>query len=234
MKITEYSPLHYLWQQPKVIRDKEFKKYNFISENYFSFTPVLPPLMEKELVKNIENFYTNYWLRSKYVKNYNWYYITREVFDILTAYLNDLGPVKILEIAGGTGWLTHILRKKGLNVTLNELVVPSKDYYQRKQQYVPIDVKGNILHRDISGFNVFILTWPNYEEPWSLELLKKLPKSSILIYQGETKGGCCATPEFFEHLDENFSEISEITSSLNEHHVRFMGMHDWWSVYIKN
>lgn len=234
MKITEYSPLHYLWQQPKNIRDKEFKKHRFVVRGNLQSIPVLPPLMEKELVKDIENYCDNYWLRNRYVKNYNWYYMTREVFNILTTYLRGLGDVKILEVAGGSGWLTHVLRKKGLNVTLNDLAVPSKDYYRRKQQYVPIDVKGNILHRDISGFNVFILTWPSYEEVWSLELLKKLPKGSILIYQGETKGGCCATSEFFEYLVESFSEISEITSSLNDHHVRFMGMHDWWSVCIKN
>lgn len=234
MKITEYSPLHYLWQQPKDIRDREFKKYQFVSKENLQSMPILPPLMEKELIKNIENYCDNYLLRSKYVKNYNWYYMTREVFDILTSYLHGLGSVKILEVAGGTGWLTHVLRKKGLDVSLNDLVVPSKDGYRRKQQYVPINVKGNILHRDISGFNVFILTWPSYEEVWSLELLKKLPKGSILIYQGESKGGCCATTEFFDYLDENFSKKSGITSNLNYHHVRFMGMYDWWSVYTKD
>lgn len=234
MKITEYSPLHYLWQQPKDIRDREFKKYNFISEKRFSSIPVLPPLMEKELIRNIEGYCDNYWLRNRYVKNYNWYYMTREVYSILTTYLRGLGSVKILEVAGGTGWLTHILRKKGLDVTLNDLVVPSKDYYKRKQQYVPIDIKGNILYRDISSFNVFILTWPCYEKDWGLKLLQKLPKGSILIYQGETSSGCCANDDFFDYLETNFTEREGITTALNEHHVQFMGMHDWWSVYVKN
>ena len=54
-----------------------------------------------------------------------------------------------------------------------------------------------------------------------------------MILEGEEKGGCTATDEFFDVLSADFEPLDIETLALNEHFRTFAGLHDRWQILRK-
>lgn len=188
--------------------------------------------MPKEYYKEICNTFNNWETRNEHTKNYSWPIVTKECADILG---NLLQGRKVLDVAGGNGFITKLLRGRGVDIKLLDHIEIStaKTFYTRIDAHAPLDYSEDILTFDIKEFDAFILSWPCYDAGWAYEFIKRLKSGDVLIYQGESQGGCTADDAFYEYLySSKFQYEEDISDKLYENHVRFSGIHDNWNIYI--
>lgn len=79
-----------------------------------------------------------------------------------------------------------------------------------------------------SARNVF-MAWPPYDNPMAYNVVKNMKLGKVLIFVGESEGGCTGDENFFRYLRENFEEV-EVEASIPS----WIGIHDNVYVYKKN
>ena len=169
-------------------------------------------------------------LREEYITQIGFVFYTKEVIDLLSDYLLDKS--NIVEIGAGTGYLSKLLLNKGINLTPVDSLI---GFYHTQvfTKYHTEILKGDgIDYVKVNNPNVVILSWPDYESDFAAKVVECMSADAILIYQGESCGGCTADYDFFNQLD-NFELQTVITELLDEYHIPFFGMHDEWEVYKK-
>lgn len=169
-------------------------------------------------------------LRHKNISVRGFPIITRELLDDLIDVLKDK---TVIDIGCGAGYLSYHLKDNGINIRAIDKDIEDNEYDFKKNCFTDSIEKVNYLRLDSYNYDVFIISWPNYQETDIELLLDLIPKDSLIIYQGENYGGCCGTDEFFEKLDEKFIECDEINRMLNKYHLQFEGIHDYWKCYKK-
>ena len=78
-----------------------------------------------------------------------------------------------------------------------------------------------------------LLVWPNLDTPFGERVAHAMCSGQVLILEGEEKGGCTATDEFFDVLSADFELLDVETLALNEHFRAFAGLHDRWQILRK-
>ena len=182
----------------------------------------------------------SYRIRERHIHTRGFPIITKECLDVLSGIL---AGHTVLDCGAGSGYLTHHLQRQGVEIEglvlgPNQFTLPGTrmryNYYGFKRTFMKKRLlKGNYLTHDLSGYSAFILSWPDYSHPAAYQLLQRLPAGALLIYQGESDGGCCADDDFFVYLEDNFEEREEMTHALNAVHCQFFGIHDKWRVAIR-
>ena len=136
---------------------------------------------------------------------------------------NKLNNKKVLEVGAGQGWIASKLTELGIDITPTDLY-PNSDNPYWKGEYSPfvyVEQKEAIDAVKEYDFDVLLMSWPCYGDDWAYETLKQLPCGKDLLYIGESYGGCCATPEFFELIDTKYKEWEIYT-----HYEPFDAIHD--------
>ncbi|WNV45924.1 S-adenosyl-L-methionine-dependent methyltransferase [Aeromonas phage AerS_266] len=188
----------------------------------------IPPTLSKEKFQGKDFSFGSQWdVRCKYTRLIAWFILTTEVKGILSNYLKGK---KVLEVASGTGYLAAHMKDAGVN---NYTAVDLQETHYWKEAKLFEGVKGNALESINDNYDVIVMTWPEYDDPFGAKVLDKMSNGQILIYQGEFHGGCTGDDRMFELLDKQFTELEDISYQLNDNHVRFSGIYDFWGVYVK-
>lgn len=170
-------------------------------------------------------------IRSKFTKEQGWSIVTSEEFDILARALRGR---KVIDIGGGNGLYTRELRRRKIDIALNDLVKDgTTDWYSRANQFVPVDLVGPISDFDISNANAFIMAWPSYDKTWTEGPVRRMKSGDILIYNGEGYGGCTGTNKFHDIIESDFIKLEEIENALDAIHITFGYVYDSWYIYVK-
>lgn len=175
-----------------------------------------------------ENFFKAQVLRDEHIRSRSFAILTTEVLETLVSLLKDS---RVADVGCGTGYLSYHLLSNGVNVT----PIDNRSSHYRIEDS-PIDdkvVKSNYNDIDVSNFDTFIISWPNYASNEIEAFVARLPRGSRVIYQGEGIGGCTGTDRFHEILETEYTP-DDIAVTLNDRHIRFNGIHDRWYVYIKD
>lgn len=180
----------------------------------------------KEKLKNIR---ASFDIREEYTKNVGWFIITKEVVTILSEFLKDKNTIEVL---AGTGYFAKCIRDKG-NISRKQYKAYDNGSFMKYKNEFKTVTKKNTFNTPIKKADVIIMNWPEYSENHAERIVKKMVSGQYLIYNGETYGGCTGNDEFFNILERDFSILEDITSELNDHHVRFFGINDYWHVYQK-
>lgn len=135
------------------------------------------------------------------------------------AWIADLlGGRGVVEIGAGSGYWAWQLDQAGVDVVAYEPNHPTdNNFVGVLEPYVPLlrdDASAAAKHPDRALF----LSWPNYAEPWGAHALTSY-QGDLLIYVGESEGGCCADDEFFDLLAKEWTEIGD-----SPHH------RTWWGI----
>ncbi len=78
-----------------------------------------------------------------------------------------------------------------------------------------------------------LLVWPNLDTPFGERVAHAMCSGQVMILEGEEKGGCTATDEFFDVLSADFELLDVEALALNEHFRAFAGLHDRWQILRK-
>lgn len=179
----------------------------------------------------LEGFHKNIFsLRDRYVPIFGFPIITKELLENLVEVLKGKS---VVDIGCGPGYLSYHLKNNGINIRAIDKDIEENKYHFKKNCFTDSIEKVNFLELDSYDYDVFIISWPNYEETDIELLLDLIPKNSLVIYQGENYGGCCADDGFFDKLENEFIKWTNMTDKLNEHHLRFECIRDYWYCYKK-
>lgn len=180
-----------------------------------------------------------YHIRHFYVEKFSYCIHTQESINALCNIIDCLknADEKILDVGCGTGYLTTLLENKGYDIK-------GIDNYSHEYYFDKTLINGSktfinencieYIKKHKSDYKIFIMSWICYDSNHGYEFIKELPKGSILIYQGEFYGGCCANDQFFEYLNFNFDELEYLSEKINSVHLQFEGIHDQWGIYVKS
>lgn len=138
----------------------------------------------------------------------------------------------MLEVGSGTGYFAAHMKQGGVE-DYNAVDICDPLYWdERTTRYFGID--GDSLDYIDNSYDVIVMNWPPYNEPFAHQVAKKMSKGQVLIFEGEGYGGCTGDRDFFNYLDEHFTPMEELDDELNKHHIRFPGINDYWWVYVKS
>ena len=189
----------------------------------------LPPTLPKSFFKEHKfSFTDSYDVRCRYTSRIGWFILTTEVKEVL---VNFLKGKRVLEVGSGTGYFAAHMKQGGVE-DYNAVDIWDPQYWdERTPRYFGID--GDSLDYIDSSYDVIVMNWPPYDEPFAHQVVKKMSKGQVLIYSGQGSGGCTGDVDFFNYLDEHFTPMEELDDELNKHHIRFPGINDYWWVYVK-
>lgn len=140
-----------------------------------------------------------------------------------------IGNRKCLEVMAGTGSLSKSLQDYGVNIIATDIIDDS--YFQCREwedkRWTDIEQISAVdaIEKYGKDVDIVIMSWPPYQRPDGYEALMKMREINpdlIMIYIGETEGGCTADDDFFEVAeyidDESFDEaVKEFKSSFGIH-----------------
>lgn len=167
--------------------------------------------------------------RYDYTKETAWFILTDEV---ATALADFLAGYNVVEVFAGSGHLAHHLRERASIPRHKYKAYDNQSTHSMRSTY-PGVTKKNAFMAPIKKADVVIMTWPPYDTNHAERIVKKMRVGQVLIYNGEGWGGCTGNDEFFSILEDKFEEYTSLSDTLDDLHVRFDGIHDHWSVYVK-
>lgn len=162
--------------------------------------------------------------REEYTQHVGWSLLTMETALQLA---NICYGRRVADLGCGTGYLTHVLRKLGVeDVTAYDTTIHPHPFIEDIQQ-------ADYTNVDLSQYDVILLSWPPYNEPQATLVATRIQPHQLLIYQGEGNGGCTGDDNFHRMLRSDFVNVTEFTVNLNARHLTFTGLYDSWTVYRK-
>lgn len=136
----------------------------------------------------------------------SWHLPTRELVDSILEY----SPM--VSVGSGFGYTESLAIKDGADIIATDLSPDKKNHWCRDGQF-HCDVEKLEADKAVKKYNdrnVF-MAWPPYDNPMAADVVKAMEVGRYLIFVGETWGGCTGDDEFFQILNEDFEEISDMS-----------------------
>lgn len=163
-------------------------------------------------------------IRETYINKYSHAIITNELVDSLVKLCDGM---KVVELGSGSGYLSHLLELKGVNIT----TVDTADWYTERVIRKP-DIIGSYREMDFSNYDVVLMSWPNYESNAAAQVVKGLNENQIFIYCGEGLRGCCGDDDLHLTLAYRWEPLEE-DHGLAANSLVFARIKDYWQAYKK-
>jgi 16S rRNA G1207 methylase RsmC len=166
--------------------------------------------------------------REHYIADYGFAIVTQETLKELSRFLSGKS---VLEVGSGTGFLSAALAEEGVRVTAVD--TGNLDSGRQKHCYRR-DLTADALTLLPGDYDVVLMMWPTYNSDFAECVADSMRPGQILIYQGESSEGCTATDEFFDAVySSSWTQLRQVSDTLNAGHVRFDLIHDKWYVFQK-
>lgn len=126
---------------------------------------------------------------------------------------------KVLEVMSGRGWISKGLRELGVDVIATDNF-SSHMHWNGKGTVTDVEEIDSLLAVEKYGKNIDILlmAWAPYNDPIAYNVAKKLYEvnpDTIIVFIGESWGGCTANDEFFDSTETIDDPVFEDTVSDN-------------------
>jgi hypothetical protein len=186
----------------------------------------------KSLIKYLTDllFHEHHEIRCEYVRNIGFPIITIELIDELVKFISNKS---VVDIGARTGFLSYILANRGVNITAIDTLIRKYMGESETPKWYTINQK-DAIEENLDQYEILILSWPDHDTYFGYKIIKKMNPGQIIIYQGESWDGCTADDQFHRMLySDEFEELQEICLKLDELHLQFPGIHDYWQIYMK-
>ena len=183
-----------------------------------------------------------YNFREYYTENFSFSIVSKNWLRILAHFI---GHRKCLEIMGGTGLISKGLHDFGVDIICTDNYSWEEcEKPHWKRHFIDIERIDAVeaVKKYANNVSFIIMSWPYMDNTCykAYKMMKDINPNCIMIYIGESYGGCTACDEFFlntvSSLDDikcdneestNFSsDIIDITKQLNNNFTSFMCIHD--------
>lgn len=169
-------------------------------------------------------------IRETHIKERGWCIVTRETAEVLGYFLRDKS---VVEVFAGKGYVANALRQaSGLTRRTYKAYDTCTGYFTDRRY--PGVTKRNAFTAPIKKADVIMMAWPPYDTNHAERIAKKMVAGQWLVYNGEGSGGCTGNDAFYDYLDANFVEHTELGEQLDTTHVTFSYIRDCWRVYQKS
>lgn len=176
----------------------------------------------------IDTYLQQHMRREEHIRDRGFVLVSQECKDALVALLKDK---HCLEAGSGTGWLSEVLSRAGVRMCASDLGGAKVSGFGMRA-FWRRDHEGNSLDLLPGEFDAVLLCWPPYSESFGAEVAQKMRPGQLLVLQGEGQGGCTGDDALFEELaSDRWEPLEDASDALNQHHVQFWGIHDYWSVW---
>jgi SAM-dependent methyltransferase len=185
------------------------------------------PVLDRKAGRSLNRFMA----RDAYIAQYGFVVLTTETIDAL----GKLCAGKfVLDAGSGTGYLASRLVTRGVDVLASDMGGETMSEYGMRHCYLR-DHEGDTRLLLPGEFDVVLLCWPPYGEPFGFDVARTMRSGQVLVVQGEGPHGCTGDNSLFETVQDEscFTPLSDWTHALNEYHLRFEGIHDSWQVWQK-
>ena len=131
--------------------------------------------------------------RHELVTSHSWAVPTDEALEAIARH----SPNGVVEIGAGTGYWAGLLRARGVDVVAYD--IEPHENFQAKAEWSEVLV-GNHLNVLKHPERSLMLCWPPYDTDMAAMALRRY-KGNVVIYIGESGGGCTGDEDFHEMLD---------------------------------
>lgn len=167
-------------------------------------------------------------LRYSFVERFGFVLLNEKLINTLSHFLKDK---TVCEVGAGTGWLSHQLQKKGVNIIPIDYKPGHDSEFGFKKLHTDILITNGVDYLENNFPEVIILSWPDYDTSFASDVLNNLQKGQTLIYVGEGEGGCTGDDSFFELLYKKTKLNESMSDALHKDSLCWTGVHDRWHVF---
>lgn len=194
---------------------------------------IAPPLESQEAwKKRINKMWAGGWEhRRKYIGEHAWCILTQECADRLGRFLGKFNNV--IEVFAGTGYIANHLREASGLGRKYRAYDPCRSHWKEDQRPNYGFTRKGCFNVNLKKADCVVMCWPNYAQDLAYRIARKMVSGQTLIYQGEGWGGCTGDDDFHEYLDTNFHRLEARDEMINDKHVQWDGIHDYWHIYVK-
>ena len=183
-----------------------------------------------------------YNFREYYTENFSFSIVSKNWLRILAHFIGDS---KCLEIMGGTGLISKGLHDFGVDIICTDdysWEEGGKPHWKRHFTDIERIDAVEAVKKYANNVSFIIMSWPYMDDTCykAYKMMKEINPNCLMIYIGESAGGCTACDEFFLNTissfdDINFgneespnfsSDIIDITRELNNKFTSFLSIHD--------
>lgn len=175
----------------------------------------------------IPYFFPNFLINNIHINMRSLYIYYRGFTLINSLFIDDLinfiGNKKVLEIMSGKGFLTRILKQRGIDIIGTDNY-SWKDHWN--ETYTDIENIDSIeAIEKYKDRDILIMSWAYMDDTAykCLMRMREVNPNMIMIFIGEDEGGCTADYSFYENAEYVMEEECD---KLNTYYQNFFGIHD--------
>jgi hypothetical protein len=159
-------------------------------------------------------------VRDEYIETFSFAVPTESILQEICKY----SP--LLEIGAGSGYWAYELAKRGADIVATDTkkgrYSPLQGHWSKK--YTSVETLHAVKAVRKYPNRTLLSIWPDYDKPWSGEALKEF-KGEVVIYIGESSGGCTGDNLFHRILEKDYKELESMMIP------QFGGAHDYLNIY---
>ena len=144
-------------------------------------------------------------IRDNFRKYFSYAIPDSNIINEICKFISENSCNNVLEIGAGLGLWAALLREKGINIFATDNFTSHNT--SQRNAFIDIETRNgiNALKRyHYRNYQLLMIIWPNYEDDMAYNALNNF-KGNYFIYIGELKNGCCATDDFFDLMDSDWT-----------------------------
>lgn len=206
--------------------EKEEQNYNIdVTES------IIEQVWKKQIPESYPNSMLNsysfgkYDLRDKFIKQMGFSLLSLDWIIPLSKWI---GNRKCLEIMSGTGSLSYALKQQGIGIKATDDFSwdGQNNWNDQKNYWTEIENIDAVeaVKKYGKDIDIVVMSWPYMDDVAYrvLKTMRKVNPKCLMIYIGESLGGCTASDEFFDSIIEVEDKVFNET---------IKNYKRWWGIY---
>lgn len=162
-------------------------------------------------------------IRKVFIDDYGIFGLPSKQF--MLNFVKLVGDKQVYDMGCGVGYFSYLFNKthkykKAIAMDTFETKYSNKIPLNNRKLWEQIIIVNAVeCAREIKD-SIIVISWPDYESSFAIDLCRNLDKSNEVYYFGESQGGCTADDNFFEKFNLEEHDLSALWFSWEGIHDR--------------